>query len=428
MSLHSPFDYQGFQNCFIKFAQHLAGLTDHDDVWCQLGHAISHFFNADLVGFLHRGENGHWKAHYWSFPPGCTEEDVFTPALQQTAAEVLKSSFMAGQSVELKGACQIALFPLTLDSQRMELMIVGHIAEQALPKDLLNIYLGVADLAGETVTRLGFLARLRKHSDSLQQLIDGSSGDLAAVNNNLSQAHSLLTREVSQRQRIEQALRDAEREKSAILNGLQEVEVFLLNPEMRIIWTNAGRSLPDNRQDEDLRGRYCYKAFQGRDVPCSGCTALAALTSGRFREGEITLPDGRSMITRSNPLKNEKGEISGVVHVSLDITRRKMVEQALMQRETQLRSIVENALEIIYTLTPEGMISYASPRWTQLIGHETLELLGAASSPFYIPPIARCFNPSSTPLPPATAKNNASNSVSKTETVCGAGTAPPWRP
>jgi PAS domain S-box-containing protein len=385
MSSQFLLDYKGFQKSFVKFAQHLAGLADHDNVWCQLGHAITHFFNADLVGFLHRGENGDWTAHYWKFPPDCTEDEVFTPAVRQTAGEVLKSSFAARQSVELKSACQMALFPLMVDGHRADLMIVGHVAAQPLPGDLLDVYLGVAGLAGETVARLGILSRLRKHAESLQQLIDGSSADLAAASNRLNEANIQLNREVSQRQRIEQALRDAEREKSAILNGLREVEVFLLNPEMRIIWTNAGRSLPDNRRDEDVRGRCCYKAFQGRDVPCSGCTASAALTGGRFREGEITLPDGRSMITRSNPLKNEKGEITCVVHVALDITRRKMVEQALIQREVQLRSIVENALEIIYTLTPEGMISYASPRWTQLIGHETLDLLGRSFVSFLHP-------------------------------------------
>ncbi len=180
-------------------------------------------------------------------------------------------------------------------------------------------------------------------------------------------------------------MQEAEREKSAILNGLQEVEVLLLDPDMRIIWTNAGAALPANRQDEDIRGRYCYKALQGRDAPCPGCTAQAACTSGQFQEGEIALPDGRSMLARSNPLKNELGKIGSVVHVAMDITRRKMVEQALTEREARLRNIVENALEIIYTLTPEGMISYASPRWTQLIGHQSPDLLGRSFVSFLHP-------------------------------------------
>ena len=383
--MQSPLDARSFQNSFIKFSQHLASLTELDDIWRQIGQAMFHFFDADLVGFVHRSESGQWKSRYWSLPPGCTEEDVFTPALQQTAAKVLESSFMASELADLGGSCQMLSFPLVIDNQRSAVMIVGHMTEEFFAEELMNIYMGVAGLVGETVSRAGALASMRKENEHFQQLIASKSSNLLAANKDLNRASSQLSREIAQRQHIEQALRDAERERSAVLKGLQEVEVLLLDPDMRIIWTNACESLPSNRRDEDLRGRNCYKALQGRDTPCPGCTAAAACNSGRFREGEITLPDGRSMLTRSNPLKNEQGKIISVVHVAMDITRRKMVERALIDREARLRNIVENTLEIIYTLTPEGMISYASPRWTQLIGHEGPDLLGRSFVSFLHP-------------------------------------------
>ncbi|MGD0653835.1 MAG: PAS domain-containing protein [Thermoguttaceae bacterium] len=385
MSAEFAFDAQRSQIGFIRFAQQLAGMIEQDDIWRQTGQAIFHFFDADLVGFLNRSDGGHWRASYWSLPPNCTEEDVFTPAVEQTAAKVLESSFMASESMDLNGTCQVALFPVMIENRRTAIMIIGHAAEEPIARDLLSLYMGVAGLVGETVTRALILARLRQDTVNLQQLITGNSGNLAAVNKDLNQANSQLNREITQRQRIEQALQEAEREKAAILNGLQEVEVLLLDPEMRIIWTNAGSALPSNRRDEDFRGRYCYQALQGRDAPCPDCTAKAACSKGCFQEGEITLPDGRSMLTRSNPLKNEQGKIISVIHVAVDITRRKMMERALIEREARLRNIVENALEIIYTLTPEGMISYASPRWTQLIGHESPDLVGRSFVSFLHP-------------------------------------------
>ncbi len=385
MSEKLPIDAQHSQNSFIRFAQQLAGMTDHGDIWRQIGQAIFNFFDADLVGFLDLSESGQWKAHYWILPPGCTDEAVFTPALQQTAAKVLESSFMASLSLDLDGPCQVAVFPVVIDNHRTAIMLIGHAASGLIAKDLLNIYLGVAGLAGVTITRAGILAQLHQDNESMRQISAGNSGDAAAVNKDLNQINNQLTREIAQRRQVEQALREAEREKSAILNGLQEVDVLLLDPEMRIIWTNAGAAMPANRQEEDFRGRYCYKALQGRDAPCPGCTAQAACASGRFQEGEISLPDGRSMLTRSNPLKNEQGKIGSVVHVAMDITRRKMAECALTEREARLRNIVENALEIIYTLTPEGMISYASPRWTELIGHQSPDLVGRSFVSFLHP-------------------------------------------
>ncbi len=229
MSAKLSFDDQRHQNSFIRFAQQLAGITDQENIWCQIGQAIFHFFDADLVGFLELSASGQWKAHYWILPPDCTEEDVFTPALQQTAAKVLESSFMASESLDLNGACQVAVFPVAVDNRRTAIMLIGHSVSTPIGKDLLNIYLGVAGLVGGTVTRAGVLARLRQDNKSMRQIFADNSSD------------------------------------------------------------------------------------------------------------------------------------------------------------ARLRNIVENALEIIYTLTPEGMISYASPRWTQLIGHQSHDLLGRSFVSFLHP-------------------------------------------
>jgi len=259
MSAQPVIDARSFQKSFMKFSQHLAGMTDQDqgDVWCLIGQAIFHFFDANLVGFVYRGGGGQWLSHYWSLPPACTVENVFTPELQQTAAGVLESSFMASESMDIDGAYQVALIPVAVDNRRTAVMLIGHNTKETFSEELLNIYLGVAGLAGETITRSGIFTKLRQHSDSLQQSITGNSGNITVL----------------------------------------------------------------------------------------------------------------------NPLKNKDEEIAGVVHVAMDITRRKLDERALIESETQLRNIVENALEIIYTLTPEGMISYVSPRWTQLIGHECHDLV-----------------------------------------------------
>ncbi|HEY4760617.1 MAG TPA: ATP-binding protein, partial [Thermoguttaceae bacterium] len=386
MSSQSFFDCRSAQNSFIEFAKCLAAMTNQEDIWSNIGQMIFHCFDADVVGFLHRDESEvQWKARHWSLPPGCTGENILTPSLQRTADQVLEKGLLACDSIQLDGPCQVGLFPLRIENQTLVLMLIGHHAVETLPGELLNIYMGTAFLVSETVSRLAKLAHLHQHSDRLQELIAEHTNTIAVVNKNLDQSNEKLSREIFQRHRSEQALRESEREKSAILNGLQEVEVLLLDPEMRIIWTNAGASLPNNRQDEDLRGQYCYKVLQGRNSPCEGCAAVAACQSRRFEEGEILLPDGRSMLARCNPLKNERGEITSLVHVGIDITRRKMVEQELIKRESQLRSIVENALEIIFTLSPQGMISYASPRWTQLIGHEWPDLFGRSFVSFLHP-------------------------------------------
>ncbi len=46
------------------------------------------------------------------------------------------------------------------------------------------------------------------------------------------------------------------------------------------------------------------------------------------------------------------------------------LKRSLQESELKYRSLVENASDIIYSLTPEGVFTYVSPNWTTLVGHD----------------------------------------------------------
>ncbi|MFQ5602707.1 MAG: PAS domain S-box protein [bacterium] len=63
----------------------------------------------------------------------------------------------------------------------------------------------------------------------------------------------------------------------------------------------------------------------------------------------------------------------------------KEAEEALCESEERFRNLVENANDIIYSLTPDGKFSYVSPNWTDILGHEVQEVLGKSFEPFVHP-------------------------------------------
>lgn len=55
---------------------------------------------------------------------------------------------------------------------------------------------------------------------------------------------------------------------------------------------------------------------------------------------------------------------------------RKRTEITLRESEARFRGYVEKANDIIYALTPEGIFSYVSPNWKEVLGHEVSEVEG----------------------------------------------------
>ncbi|MFC2156677.1 PAS domain S-box protein [Acidobacteriota bacterium] len=63
----------------------------------------------------------------------------------------------------------------------------------------------------------------------------------------------------------------------------------------------------------------------------------------------------------------------------------KKADLALRASEARFRGFVEKANDIIYALTPEGVFSYVSPNWTEILGHEISEVEGNSFAPFVHP-------------------------------------------
>ena len=173
--------------------------------------------------------------------------------------------------------------------------------------------------------------------------------------------------DITERKRAEEALRKSEHEKAAILDGLKDVTVEYLDPELRIIWRNNAALGASGCSSAEMRGKFCYDVARKRSEPCPDCTALKALQTGRPHEGEVTMPSGRVMLFRSNPIKDANGQVVGVVHAAVDITERRQTEEKLKNMQVQLAHVArlstvgELAAEIAHELSQPlyAILNYA---------------------------------------------------------------------
>ncbi|KAF5091538.1 PAS domain S-box protein [Methanospirillum sp.] len=78
-------------------------------------------------------------------------------------------------------------------------------------------------------------------------------------------------------------------------------------------------------------------------------------------------------------------KFTGFVGVTRDITKRKEAEELLRKSEEKFRSFVENANDIVFSLTPDGIITYIPDKWTTIFGYENNEVIGCDASRFIHP-------------------------------------------
>jgi PAS domain S-box-containing protein len=148
----------------------------------------------------------------------------------------------------------------------------------------------------------------------------------------------------------------AEREMSALLNGLTTVGVEYIDRAMRIVWANACSLAQAGLEPAKAVGQLCYQARRGLDAPCPGCLAVRALATGAFQQGEITRENGRTYLVQSNPVRDDDGRIIGAVNADLDITATRAMEAALMEQKDLLRSTLEATADGILALTTDGKV------------------------------------------------------------------------
>ena len=81
-------------------------------------------------------------------------------------------------------------------------------------------------------------------------------------------------------------------------------------------------------------------------------------------------PDGSwvSILTTKIPLRNNEGNVIGLVGIGRDITERKHAEEALRQSQNQYRTLIETQTEFIVRWRPDGTRTFANEAYCRYFG------------------------------------------------------------
>jgi len=189
-----------------------------------------------------------------------------------------------------------------------------------------------------------------------------------------------VTRDVRKRIQEEEALLESEQKFRSFVENANEV-LYSLSPDGRFTYLSPKITELLGYDVDEVNGKNASIILHPDDFDKNRDFFILALSTGKNLTGNeyrIRHKDGswKWHSQSITPIYNEEGDLIRIDGISHDITRLKNTEEALRQSEEKFRSFVENANDIVFSLAPDGMTTYVSPRWTALLGHDTSEIIG----------------------------------------------------
>lgn len=190
-----------------------------------------------------------------------------------------------------------------------------------------------------------------------------------------------LVRDITERKRVDEALRESEERLRQIASSLREV-VWLRDIQTRQV-------LYVNPAFQELTGRTCEDFYKNRDLMLDAIhpddkERITRALNQRFesipfdKEHRIIHLDGsvRWVSSRIFPVRNEAGEVYRWTSIMEDITKRKQADEALHASEERYRALYHENPSMFFTLDAEGKISSVNDFGASQLGYTKDELEG----------------------------------------------------
>lgn len=166
---------------------------------------------------------------------------------------------------------------------------------------------------------------------------------------------------------------------NAVMRETVPVEIMVFDPQRRLVVANRATRAAAGYAEDEIVGQTIEELthnsaahFRSLD-PSRDWDAWAAMRIGWFDRGgvfELTLPNGewrRNYITAMPD--------GGRLVVRVDTTEQKKREVLLEASEQRYAELVASLPDVVATLSPEGVIDYASDAATEVLGRSPIELV-----------------------------------------------------
>jgi len=184
--------------------------------------------------------------------------------------------------------------------------------------------------------------------------------------------------DITERKRAEAALRQSEQRYRTLVENLPQ-RVFLKDRNLIYVSCNENFARDLGINPKEVRGKSDYDFFATELAEKYRADDKGVVESGEIKDiDEVYIVGGEEMTvhTVKTPVRDEKGNVAGVLGIFWDVTEQKRLERALSESEEKYRTLVETAGETIVTMDRDGVYLFMNKTAAERLGGKPEDYIG----------------------------------------------------
>ena len=170
--------------------------------------------------------------------------------------------------------------------------------------------------------------------------------------------------DITESKRLASKLLESEKQFRSFVENANDI-IYTLDLEGRFTYLSPNYQKIFGVKPEDLVGKPFAEVLHPDDLPASFEAYASVLQGDRLTDivYRVRHHDGRWLWQSSNisPILDESGKVGSVIGVGRDIHANKLTEEKQRLSEARYRLLSDNARDVIWTISPDGRITYVSP-------------------------------------------------------------------
>lgn len=171
-------------------------------------------------------------------------------------------------------------------------------------------------------------------------------------------------------------------ELNLLIDGTQGYAIYMVDVDGNVTLWNEGAVRLKGWTEEEVVGRHTSLFYPPDAIAAGkpGRDLARAAAEGRLEEEDWRVrKDGSEFLASVSitPLRDDEGNLRGFAKVVADITDRRAAEDAVLSRESHLRSILSTIPDAMVVIDEQGLILSFSAAAERLFGYRESEVVGS---------------------------------------------------